>query len=325
MVVLRAASPHVVVARPRGAALYGEEWCGIDLVLLWLALPPECDPTLVSVCEIHPARDRCAPHVRSEWGSSPYCGFRRHLGTVVCPKRDAPASCVWHGRVARGPREANPGPGATTMTRTAMILLAALAAWMGTDCQGTPPAAFLLPTPLPPGVFTGTATCDVRITSPGGTQTTEDNTQTVTFEIDDHGVPIVQGERIRVGRTVELEGILGTYTRIQATNDGIVVHSDMNGAVNGVSFSGIAIATMSAVAGGEIEYGFTQTSTDSQGFSYNTSCNFTCEHGFSLTGRNQLVCRGGVSVNGTWNHDAPECKGNVLKNFNPKMDGLLAL
>ncbi len=127
-------------------------------------------------------------------------------------------------------------------------------------------------TPLSPGVFSGTATCDVRVTSPSGDQTIEENTLSVAFEINDRGVPLVQGEEIRVGRTVGLEGVQVTYTRIQPTEDGIVIHSDVSGTVNNVSFSGIAIATLSNTPDGNIEYDFTQTWIDSEGFAYNFAC-----------------------------------------------------
>jgi len=84
----------------------------------------------------------------------------------------------------------------------------------------------------------------------------------------------VQGEEIRVGRTVGIEGVQVTYTRIQPTENGIVIHSDVTGAVNNVTFSGIGIATLSTTTGSEVEYGGTSTWLDSEGFGYNFVCSF---------------------------------------------------
>lgn len=129
-------------------------------------------------------------------------------------------------------------------------------------------------TPLPQGVFSATDDCDIRTTSPSGVQTTQTNTFSIAFEIDARGVPIVLGEEVAVGRTVELEGIQVTYTRIEATSNGIIIHSTIAGSVNNVSFSGAAIATLSTTEGGAIQYDFTQTWTDSDGFAYNMGCTF---------------------------------------------------
>lgn len=132
-------------------------------------------------------------------------------------------------------------------------------------------------TVLPEGVFTGTGTCLIRTTSPSGEQSEVDNIQTVTFEINERGVPLVQGAEIRVGRTVVLEGIQGTYTRVEPTQSGIVIHSDGSGSSNGVTFTGFSIATMSMVDGNSIEYELTGSSLDSAGFGYNTSCSVLLE------------------------------------------------
>lgn len=130
------------------------------------------------------------------------------------------------------------------------------------------------PTPLPSGVYRGTSTCDLRATDPSGAQTITQNTLTASFEINERGVPLVQGEEIRVGRTIVLQGIEMTYTRIQPTEDGIVIHGDISGAVNGVSFSGLSIATLRATPGGQIEYRVTTATTDTGGFASNTDCTF---------------------------------------------------
>ena len=129
-------------------------------------------------------------------------------------------------------------------------------------------------TPLPQGVFSTTDDCDIRTTTPSGAQTTETQTLSITFEINARGVPIVLGEEIAVGRTVELEGIQVTYTRIEATANGIIIHSTISGSVNNVSSSGTAIATFSATETGEIQYDITSALIDSDGFVYNSGCTF---------------------------------------------------
>ena len=126
--------------------------------------------------------------------------------------------------------------------------------------------------PLPQGVFSTTDDCDIRTTSPSGAQTTQTITNTITFEINERGVPVILGEEIAVGRTVQLEGVQLTYTRIAATSDGLVIHGTITGTVNDVSFTGAAIATLSATSTGSIEYDFTQNWTDSAGFVYNMGC-----------------------------------------------------
>lgn len=64
---------------------------------------------------------------------------------------------------------------------------------------------------------------------------------TTTYEISDRGIPIVQGQEIWVGRTVTLGLLTGTYTRIAATSNGIVMHSDPTVESNGSTASGISI------------------------------------------------------------------------------------
>lgn len=129
-------------------------------------------------------------------------------------------------------------------------------------------------TPLPQGVFSATDDCDLRTTSPSGVQTTQTNTLSVTFEINDRGVPIVLGEEIAVGRTVQLEDLQLTYTRIEGTTNGVVIHSTLSGSVNNVSFSGTAIATLSTTEASGIRYDITQTLLDSDGFLVNMGCTF---------------------------------------------------
>ena len=129
-------------------------------------------------------------------------------------------------------------------------------------------------TPLPQGVFSTTDDCDIRTTDPFGVQTIETQTFSLSFEITDRGVPIVLGAEIAVGRTVTLEGIEVTYTRIEATATGVIIHSDISGSVNNISITGTAIATFSATDASAIQYDITQLIIDSNGFLSNSACTF---------------------------------------------------
>ncbi len=130
-------------------------------------------------------------------------------------------------------------------------------------------------TPLPQGVFSATEDCDIRTTSPSGAQTTETNTLSVAFEINDRGVLIGDdGEEIAVGQTVLLEGLQLTYTRIEATPNGVIIRSTISGSVNNVSFSGTAIFTFITTETSAIQYDVTQTLLDSNGFLSNSHCTF---------------------------------------------------
>ena len=131
-------------------------------------------------------------------------------------------------------------------------------------------------TPLPQGVFRATQDCDIRTTSPSGVQTTQTNTLSVAFEINGRGVLIGDdGEEIAVGQTVEfVEGLELTYTRIEATTNGVIIRSTISGSVNSVSVSGTAIFTYSTTDNGAIQYDVTEILTDSNGFLTNSSCTF---------------------------------------------------
>ena len=130
-------------------------------------------------------------------------------------------------------------------------------------------------TPLPQGVFSTTDDCDIRTTSPSGAQTAETNTLSVAFEINDRGVLIGDdGEEIAVGQTVQSEGFQFTYTRIEATTNGVIIRSTISGSVNNVSVSGTAIFTYSTTDNGAIQYDVTQILTDSNGFLTNSGCTF---------------------------------------------------
>ncbi len=126
-------------------------------------------------------------------------------------------------------------------------------------------------TPLPEGVYSGTVVQNVITTSPTGEQATQELSGAVSYEITENGMPIVQGKEISVGRTVEMEGLQVKYTRIQVTETGIIIHSEINGKTNGVTFSGSAIATLAENSDGSLQYSFTQTVIDSAGFSLNYS------------------------------------------------------
>jgi len=125
---------------------------------------------------------------------------------------------------------------------------------------------------LVPGVYSGTAQCDLIITSPTGAQTIQEQNTAVSFEINERGVPIVLGEEVRVGRTVSIGELTGTYTRIQATPIGIVIHSELEGSVNSLTYSGTSIAEMSMTDAGNIDYDITVAYLNSAGFLYNTGC-----------------------------------------------------
>ena len=127
-------------------------------------------------------------------------------------------------------------------------------------------------TALVQGVYSGQSDCDLIVTSPSGDQTMQNQAGAVTFEINDRGVPIVQGAEIRVGRTVTLEDFNVTYTRIGATPNGIVIHSDLGGSINSVTLSGTSIAELNMSTTGDIEYTITISYLDSAGFFYNSMC-----------------------------------------------------
>ncbi len=132
-------------------------------------------------------------------------------------------------------------------------------------------------TPLPRGVYSGTETCDVRVTSPSGEQSILENTLTITFEFNERGVPIVLGEEIRVGRTVSIGNIEVMYTRIESTETGVITHANVSGHLDSVSFAGSAIAELTITESGAIEYDFTQTWIDTDGFGYNLGCTYLLE------------------------------------------------
>ena len=153
------------------------------------------------------------------------------------------------------------------------IMSAMLVATPGCSMPASEPAPS---TSLPQGVFSATDDCDIRTTSPSGVQTTETNTLSVAFEINGRGVLIGDdGEEIAVGRTVTLAGVQITYTRIEATTNGVIIRMTVGGSVNNVSFSGTAIATYSTTETGAIEYEITQTLLGSDGFLTNMGCTFT--------------------------------------------------
>ena len=154
----------------------------------------------------------------------------------------------------------------------ALMLSVGIMSAMISGCSATEPAPS---TPLPQGVFSTTDDCDLRITIPSGAQTTQTNTFSLAFEINDRGVLIgADGEEIAVGQTVAIEGLQFTYTRIEATANGVIIHSTTSGSVNNISVSGTAIATFTVTEAGEVLYDFTQTWIDSDGFSYNMGCTF---------------------------------------------------
>jgi len=141
------------------------------------------------------------------------------------------------------------------------------------------PAGVAIPdpisSPLPKGVYTGRAECETTTISPSGDVSVENIPLTVTFEINDNGIPIVQGDVIRVGRTVEIGQVSATYTRIEPTSNGIVWHFDVSALVGNSTAGGIATSELRTTETSSLEYRFTQAVTDSGGTSINQSCIFT--------------------------------------------------
>lgn len=128
--------------------------------------------------------------------------------------------------------------------------------------------------PLPRGVFSTTDECDLEITSPTGEQTTQPQTMEISFRINDRGVPIVLGFEMAIGRVVPIGAARETYTSIEATDNGLIIHTAISGSVNNVSTSGLSISTLSTTDTGEIEYNFSQTSSDGNGFQFSMDCTF---------------------------------------------------
>ena len=113
-----------------------------------------------------------------------------------------------------------------------------------TGCNAAPAGVAIpdpISSPLPKGVYTGRTECETTTISPSGDVSVENIPLTVTFEINDNGIPIVQGSEIRVGRTVEIGQVSVNYTRIEPTSNGIVVHSDVSAHVENSTAAGIAI------------------------------------------------------------------------------------
>lgn len=83
-----------------------------------------------------------------------------------------------------------------------------------------------LTTPLQPGIYIGEIGCDADIFAKNGELVDQQTyTEPVTFEISANGVPIVAGGEIRKNRTVSVSGTQITYTRVAATENGIVFHA----------------------------------------------------------------------------------------------------
>jgi len=112
---------------------------------------------------------------------------------------------------------------------------------------------------------------DVIQTYADGQQVVVPLTATVTFEINDFGIPVVGGAEVAVGRTIMQEGIRVTYTRIEARGDQLVWHADVAGELNGLTASGSAIYTLRAMSNDRLEYNYSVQYLDSNGVFYNGS------------------------------------------------------
>jgi hypothetical protein len=125
-----------------------------------------------------------------------------------------------------------------------------------------------LTTPLQKGIFSGKLMCEVS-TIPAGLPADDPSGTPVTFEIDEFGIPIVLGEQISVGRKVPLNGATVEYTRVEASANGIVVHSTGKDASGNLLFT--SIATIENAGTRIIRYKITITAFDSTG-TYVSNC-----------------------------------------------------
>jgi hypothetical protein len=127
-------------------------------------------------------------------------------------------------------------------------------------------------TPLSAGIYRGDGLCEVNITDPFGRQTVQEQRSPSTLHINERGLLVVDGREIRVGRTIELLDLELTYTRIESTSTGLVIHGNVGGRINSLSVSGFSIAEMKQTVSGAIEYDITMFYIDSVGFSYSSQC-----------------------------------------------------
>jgi len=88
------------------------------------------------------------------------------------------------------------------------------------------PAARPAPsTPIPQGVFRGRVDCErVSVTAEG--TVSEEWSLPVTLDFSERGVPVVAGQEIAVAGPVTIGGLSGTYTRIDPTKTGMVIHGE---------------------------------------------------------------------------------------------------
>jgi hypothetical protein len=162
--------------------------------------------------------------------------------------------------------------GSAKLPRLTLILNILLGGCTGSslsDLSGQRPAPT---TPLSSGIYRGEGLCEVITTDPFGRQTPQEQRSPLTFHINERGLPVIAGGEIRVGRTIDLQGLDLTYTRIEATSMGLVIHGEIMGRINSSSFSGFSIAEMKETPFGEIEYEISTFHTDSNGFSYSSQC-----------------------------------------------------
>lgn len=135
------------------------------------------------------------------------------------------------------------------------------AAFLLAGCALEPSAALRAPTaesPLDPGIYSGEMTTVFRTIGPPGT-TEETITEVVTIPISESGIPMVDGEEIRTGRTITAN--LGTFTQtityrsVLATDQGVVITSDV---INSNGTGGVATATFRPAGSNAISYSLEQ-------------------------------------------------------------------
>lgn len=158
---------------------------------------------------------------------------------------------------------------------TCLLVLLFFALFAGCTATGSiqqTPGGSALSSPLPEGVFSGTVDCKSTTIDASGAVSTQTIPLEASFEIDQVGIPVIQGSEIRVGRTVAIGGLQGTYTRIHATTTGLVIQGNATISVGSSTGSGSSIAELSTNDSGGLDYRLTLTLSDDTGATLNQSC-----------------------------------------------------
>lgn len=129
---------------------------------------------------------------------------------------------------------------------------------LGCGVTTEPLAGQTITSPIERAVYTGLVTCDSTLIDPLGQITREVTELAVTFEINENGIPIVQGDEVRVNRSVTIGRLVATYTRIQPTENGIVWHFNVSETLNDTTWEGIATSELRTISNNRsLEYRFT--------------------------------------------------------------------